>query len=460
MRTTRVRPTGVEHRVELDELFFSTTDRRGIIRSGNDVFVRNSQYALEELVGAPHNIIRHPDMPAGAFELMWARLLDGKPMGAYVQNMAADGSTYWVFATVTPLGQGFLSVRAAPCAAAFGVVRDVYRATRAEEEQIAAAGHHRGDVAAHGLRCLERHVASLGFDSYESFMFDTMMSETSARRELLGPLSWARPGATGAAAELLGVTVDLDRLLGRLGERMEQYRSLANRLAPASAEVLASATTLEAAADHAVDASDASGKKVLSNTARVMRTPMHEAVASLNELAPRLDQVLRTAREAGFMIALAQLHAEMIVQFAIEVIDGVAPTGSSTEVVELCQALHEDVAAMVDAVNALTGTLHTVAGHVDVAADSYDTFGRFLAEWSRLATRHLDGSGLGRAVGPIDRELSNGRDQLRALRDLAAECRDAAVPVDVGVFETRLCQVNDAARSFAGATLPPPAGDT
>lgn len=448
----------IEHRVELDELFFSTTDRRGIIRSGNSVFVRISRYGLQELVGAPHNIIRHPDMPSGAFELMWERLLAGLPMGAYVQNMAADGGTYWVFATVTPLGDGFLSVRSAPCAAAFSVVREVYRVARVEEERVAAEGHHRADVARHGMDVLARHVASLGFDSYESFMFDTMMNEVSARRELLGPLSWTRPWATGPAADLLTTTVELDGVLGHLGERMHQYHSLAARLAPASAGVLSSATTLVQAADHAVEASDESGKKVLSNTARVMRAPMTEAVASLHELAPRLDDVLHTAREAGFLIALAQLHAEMIVRFAIEVIDGLAPTGSSLEVDQLCDALHDDVRAMVSAVNALTGTLREVADNVDAAAASYDTFGRFLAEWSRLAIRNLDGSGLGAAVGPIDREFANGREQLRALRELASECRDAASPIEVTAFDRHLDRMQTAAAAFTPGTLPPPVG--
>src|SRR5450755_433723 len=107
-------PTGRERVIGPDELFFSTTDGRGIIRAGNSVFVRVSRYSLGELTGSPHSLVRHPDMPAGAYRLMWDRLLAGRPMGAYVKNLAKDGSHYWVFATVTPLGDGFLSVRMAP----------------------------------------------------------------------------------------------------------------------------------------------------------------------------------------------------------------------------------------------------------------------------------------------------------------------------------------------------------
>lgn len=67
-------PSGARHQVGPEELFFSTTDRRGVIQEANSVFVRMSRYPREALVGAPHNIIRHPRMPGGAFKLMWDTL--------------------------------------------------------------------------------------------------------------------------------------------------------------------------------------------------------------------------------------------------------------------------------------------------------------------------------------------------------------------------------------------------
>lgn len=463
----RPSPTAVEHPVGLDELFFSTTDRRGIIRAGNSVFVRISRYSHEELIGSPHNIVRHPDMPSGAFELMWSRLLAGSPMGAYVENLAADGGTYWVFATVTPLGDGFLSVRSAPCAPSFAVVREVYRAARAEEARVAASGHHRGDVARYGMQYLEQYVRALGFESYESFMFDALVSEVSARRHRLGDRTWERADARGPAADLLAATTELDRGLAQLGERMAGYQSLASRLAPVSSELLASATGLEAAADHAVEASDAARHKVLSNTARVMQSPMHEAVGALAELAPHLRRALHDAREAGFMIALAQLHAEMVVSFANEMIDGDAPDGSAAEVGLLCAALHEDVTAMVSGIDGLVRTLRRVADHVDAAVLAYDRFGSFLAEWGRLAIRHLSGVPLKQVIGPIEHGFADSHQQLHALRDLARECRHTAAPIAVSAFDERLDEMRRAAYACGPApharpattarTAPPPA---
>ncbi len=83
---------------DFDELFFSRTDKRGKIRSGNSVFHRISRFEWDELLGKPHNVIRHPDMPRGVFWLMWERIRRGLPTSAYVKNRAKDGRHYWVYA--------------------------------------------------------------------------------------------------------------------------------------------------------------------------------------------------------------------------------------------------------------------------------------------------------------------------------------------------------------------------
>ncbi len=74
----------------------SKTDPKGIIEYGNDYFVEISGYSESELIGKPHNIIRHPDMPRVAFKMMWDRILQGDNFIAIVKNLAKDGSYYWV----------------------------------------------------------------------------------------------------------------------------------------------------------------------------------------------------------------------------------------------------------------------------------------------------------------------------------------------------------------------------
>jgi len=92
------RPRPVDKEITLDpkRYIVSKTDSKGIITYGNDYFVEISGYAEAELIGQPHNIIRHPDMPKVAFKLMWDRIQSGQPFMAIVKNLAKDGSYYWV----------------------------------------------------------------------------------------------------------------------------------------------------------------------------------------------------------------------------------------------------------------------------------------------------------------------------------------------------------------------------
>lgn len=98
----RGRPTGVERTFGDDEILVSKTDTKGIIRYANGVFLRVSGYPENELLGQPHNIVRHPDMPRSIFRAMWDTIEAGDEIFAYVLNLAADGAHYWVYAHVTP----------------------------------------------------------------------------------------------------------------------------------------------------------------------------------------------------------------------------------------------------------------------------------------------------------------------------------------------------------------------
>jgi PAS domain S-box-containing protein len=81
----------------------SRTDLKGRITYVNEAFVESSGFAVEELIGQPHNILRHPDMPVEAFADMWATLQSGRPWTALVKNRRKDGDHYWVVANATPL---------------------------------------------------------------------------------------------------------------------------------------------------------------------------------------------------------------------------------------------------------------------------------------------------------------------------------------------------------------------
>lgn len=172
------KPTPVSKEVpfEPDELFFSTTDLRGMIEYGNDVFIRISGYPSEAILGAPHNIIRHPDMPKSVFKLFWETLKANKPIGAYVKNMAADGRYYWVFAFAFPVNNGYLSIRFKPSSMIFNRVQEIYSQVLNREKETSMDD---------GEQLLLELIKKQGFQHYEDFMVHAAIQELSARDKTL-----------------------------------------------------------------------------------------------------------------------------------------------------------------------------------------------------------------------------------------------------------------------------------
>lgn len=91
----------IETEVPQDELIISRTDLKGRITYANDVFASISGYSAGELVGEPHSIVRHPDMPKSVFKEMWKTLKSEKLWKGYVKNRRKDGGYYWVYAEVS-----------------------------------------------------------------------------------------------------------------------------------------------------------------------------------------------------------------------------------------------------------------------------------------------------------------------------------------------------------------------
>jgi PAS domain S-box-containing protein len=140
-----IRPTGVEHLLGEEELIVSKTDLKGRITYANDIFIRMAKYSYKELMGAPHSMIRHPEMPRCVFKLLWDTLQAKQEIFAYVVNLAKDGSHYWVFAHVTPTFDGngniigYHSNRRKPDPAPIERIKPIYKALCEEEARHANA---------------------------------------------------------------------------------------------------------------------------------------------------------------------------------------------------------------------------------------------------------------------------------------------------------------------------------
>lgn len=225
---------GREATFALDEVFFSRTDSRGVIRAGNQVFSRVAKYPLSEMLGAPHKLIRHPDMPRGVFQLLWDTIREGRTLGAYVKNRASDGSYYWVFAIVTPYDDGYLSARIKPTSPLLKTVQQLYAQLRQLEQD---EGLEPADSAAFLLTRLQE----LGYAAYEDFAGHALAEELLARDAGLNRTPDARIAERrmmyDTAEKLLQETEALVQDFESMRTIPHNLRVIASRIEPAGGPV-------------------------------------------------------------------------------------------------------------------------------------------------------------------------------------------------------------------------------
>ena len=127
--------TNVEHALSETDSIVTKTDLKGIITYASEDFIQISGFTKEELLGSSHNIIRHPDMPAEAFEDLWKSMKMGRPWTGVVKNRCKNGDFYWVLANVTPYYEnddlaGYMSVRSKPSQKQIAEAADAYQKFR------------------------------------------------------------------------------------------------------------------------------------------------------------------------------------------------------------------------------------------------------------------------------------------------------------------------------------------
>ncbi len=122
-----------EIKMNSGEFIVSKTDTKGKMTYCNKIFIEMSGYTEKELLGKPHNMIRHPDMPKAVFKLLWERVQAKDEIFAYVKNLSKDGTYYWVFANITASLDdkgniiGYYSVRIKPNEQAIETVSPLYQ---------------------------------------------------------------------------------------------------------------------------------------------------------------------------------------------------------------------------------------------------------------------------------------------------------------------------------------------
>jgi len=122
------------------ERIVSKTDIYGNIVDANELFEKYSGYKKSEIIGKPHNIIRHQDMPRVVFRLLWVKLYNDLEINAFVKNRSKNGDYYWVYATASPIFNktthqktGYISIRKAANPDAIKQISQIYDALKEME---------------------------------------------------------------------------------------------------------------------------------------------------------------------------------------------------------------------------------------------------------------------------------------------------------------------------------------
>lgn len=196
----------------VEEILVSATDERGVLKYANEPFCRVAGYSQTDLIKAPHRIVRHKEMPRGLFHLVWGRLKRGKAIGAYIKNRSKAGDYYWVFGVITPMEQGFLSVRIKPQSAFFETAKRLY--------PIILAGETNGLTPDRSSSLIRKVLQQEGFATYSDFMEQALAAEFEARAKAMGHKSDALQSIDALAA----LIIEMRSYTEKVGSGFKQVR--------------------------------------------------------------------------------------------------------------------------------------------------------------------------------------------------------------------------------------------
>ncbi len=431
-------PTTEERSFGIEELFFSTTDHKGIILTGNKVFARVSGWAPEELIGEPHNILRHPDMPRVVFKLLWDEIEAGRPIVAYVKNLARTGGSYWVIASVVPTEGGYLSVRFKPSSAIFPVVQGLYAQLRAAEAEIEDAGGTRAEAMSASGAALGAALQTLGYGSYQDFMQAFVPAELKSRDAGMasaGLLSEEHAAAESSPQTDLGAIGRDIAVVGRflheefgqldefvaLGETLvgkaEFVRDLAKNVRLISQNVSISSRRRESAGRPLA---------VVGDTIRDLADRVGGLTVGLTE---RIHNLSAALRHQAFRISIARLQAQTAAAFVAEMsappVGGTADQASVGSACKMTRNLTAESAALFGAYREIGGTLRLVSGEASQLRDLLKTLDMVRLTGRVEVSRLKDNGEFEVLFDTIEKELAAANTQLGELAVAMASIAEA-----------------------------------
>lgn len=437
-------PNGKFHEVDVNDLFFSTTDSKGVIEQANHVFVDIARTPRENLIGAPHNVIRHPDMPGGAFRIVWETIGAREPVSAYVLNLAGDGSAYWAFATITPLDKGYISVRARPCdGKTVKLVAEIYARVREVERKVMAEGGSPARAACAGQDAILNELRALGYDNYAAFMHDCVPAELSARSKA-GAKIPARENADGFQRVLLHTATDIEGRIAKLAEELGSADELAVDLDQRVSATLDSLGALEQAIHAARAVSDAheDDAPVVANAAPALEEQCRKVADTMRGVLGHVDLMCVLRHKLRFSTCLAQMQAETVCRFAVATIDGkedAATTASANDT--LVRSLTGSVEAMRASLTLDREKVGELTEEIEKAEAALRLTGMILGRWRTLIEKFGLADQMADALPLLDRSLDKLSDNLSGLHGSAERFNSTVVAFDADALEQRLNEI-------------------
>ncbi|KPA20856.1 Aerotaxis receptor [Shimia sp. SK013] len=201
-----------ERSVPREAVLTSATDPRGVITFAGTDFCNIAEYSADQLLNAPHKIVRHGDMPKGVFYLMWETLKAGKPICAYVKNRTANDNYYWVLAVVSLTENGYMSARIHPETEYFDLAKGLY-----EEMLVMEADRKSPEDSANWL--LEQ-LQENGFSNIEAFS-EVVLNAEFKNRNIVSPKNEA---FFALMDEILGLATDMRQLAKNIETGFKRVR--------------------------------------------------------------------------------------------------------------------------------------------------------------------------------------------------------------------------------------------
>ncbi|MGY0196872.1 methyl-accepting chemotaxis protein [Leptothrix sp. BB-4] len=446
--------TGQEFKVPGDRMLVSVTDLKGRITYCNQAFIDVSGYTRDELMGQPHNLVRHPDMPAEAFRDLWETVEAGLPWTGLVKNRRKTGEHYWVQANATPMRQGerivgFLSVRTPASREGVDAAEALYAQMREEAasgrplrhivhhsrvHQATWAGRLRRRVAEAwhalgGAGALALHGATLGSIGLAAA---TLPAQTWVPLAALLALAAAWTGQHHARRQLRELAREAQRLAagdlsrppavtdpGPLGEVQQALAQMTVNLQALIGDCRAEMSQVGAAVSEI-----AAGNQDLSGRTEAQASSLEETAASMEQINGTVQQSAESARQGA---RLAQETAE-VAQRSHDAVQGVAQAMAAIR--ESSQRIGE-IVHVIESVSFQTNMLAlNAAVEAARAGEAGRGFAIVAAEVRALATRTAGAAREIRVlIGEAHERVAQGDQQTQDARARMGDALEAVANV-------------------------------